>query len=147
MNEYFGILISDLESYDELVDRVRDELIDIYGSIDAALEGEGFYYEDEMILERINETFFDYFEDIRDPQQLRDYWMRNGWVAAGNLSQEEAMWQVAEETDWQLLFDDLKEFGKVDEIIGAVLVNLTELNDLVRHGGYSYEFLEKGYFV
>ncbi len=147
MNEYFGILISDLESYDELVDRVRDELIDIYGSIDAALEGEGFYYEDEMIQERINETFFDYFEDIRDPQQLRDYWMRNGWVAAGNLSQEEAMWQVAEETDWQLLFDDLKEFGKVDEIIGAVLVSLTELNDLVRHGGYSYEFLEKGYFV
>jgi hypothetical protein len=147
MNEYFGILISDLESYDELVDRVRDELIDIYGSIDAALEGEGFYYEDEMILERINETFFDYFEDIRDPQQLKDYWMRNGWVAAGNLSQEEAMWQVAEETNWALLFDDLKEFGEVDEIIGAVLVSLTELNDLVRHGGYSYEFLEKGYFV
>ena len=147
MNKYFGILISDLESYDELVDRVRDELIDIYGSIDEALEGEGFYYEDEMILERINERFFDYFEDIRDPQQLRDYWMRNGWVAASNLSQEEAMWQVAEETDWDLLFDDLKEFGKVDEIIGAVLVNLTELNDLVRHGGYSYEFLEKGYFV
>lgn len=142
MRQYFGILISDIESYDELLDRVRDELIDIYGSIDEALEGEGFYYEDEMLQERINERFFDYFEDIRDPQQLRDYWMRNGW-----LSQEEAMWQVAEETDWQLLFDDLKEFGKVDEIIGAVLVSLTELNDLVRHGEYSFEFLEKGYFV
>lgn len=147
MNEYFGILISDLESYDELVDRVRDELIDIYGSIDAALEAEGFYYEDEMLQERANERFFDYFEDIRDPQQLKDYWMRNGWVSAGNLSQEEAMRQVAEETDWALLFNELKEFVEVDEIIGGVLLRLTELNDLVRHGEYSYEFLEKGYFV
>jgi hypothetical protein len=144
MNKYFGILISDLESYDELVDRVRDELIDIYGSIEEALEGEGYYDEDEMLQERANERFFDYFEDIRDPQQLKDYWMRNGWVAiVGNLyglSHEEVMWQVAEETDWQLLFDDLKDFGKVDEIIGAVLVSLTELNDLVRYGEYLMNF-------
>lgn len=142
MNKYFGILITDLNSYDELVDRVRDELIDIYGSIDAALEAEEFYDEYEMIQERISETFYNYFVEIRDSVQLMQYWFRNGWV-----SQEELMWHIAKTTDWDLLFNDLFMLGEVDERIGGVVVNLTELNDLVRHGEYSYEFLEKGYFV
>ena len=142
MNKYFGILITDLNSYDELVDRVRDELIDIYGSIDAALEAEEFYDEDEMIQERISETFYNYFVEIRDSVQLMQYWFRNGWVSRG-----EVMWYIAKTTDWDLLFDDLFMFGEVDERIGGIVVRLTELNDLVRHGEYSYEFLEKGYFV
>lgn len=142
MNKYFGILITDLNSYDELVDRVRDELIDIYGSIDAALEAEEFYDEYEMIQERISETFYNYFVEIRDSVQLMQYWFRNGWVSRGEL-----MWHIAKTTDWDLLFNDLFMFGEVDERIGGVVVRLTELNDLVRHGEYSYEFLEKGYFV
>lgn len=142
MNKYFGILITDLNSYDELVDRVRGELIDIYGSIDAALEAEEFYDEDEMIQERISETFYNYFVEIRDSVQLMQYWFRNGWVSRG-----EVMWYIAKTTDWDLLFDDLFMFGEVDERIGGIVVRLTELNDLVRHGEYSYEFLEKGYFV
>lgn len=140
MNKHSSILITKLNSYDEFVDRVRGELINLYGSIDKALKGEGFDDEDEMIQERIRDRLLFYFEEIKNPVQLGHYWFRNGWVAAGNLSQEEAMWQVAEETDWQLLFDDLKDFGEVDEMLGAVVVRLTELNDFVRHPNYTSHF-------
>lgn len=125
------IFIADVASYDELYEKVRDDFIDTYGSLEDAMENLGYTFDDEMIIDEIEEAFYYYINRITSPEGLKQYWLENGWTLDRGYGGPNYKERVADNTDWEYLFDFITEVFEVDEIFNAIMLTPVQLNDLV----------------
>lgn len=127
------ILITDIDGYDELSEqafnRIFSEDPEDYGydTMDELIENMG----DDLQYEFFEEIYAEEVYEVYDAQQLRGYWLENGWTLDRGYGGPDLKDRIAEQTDWETLFELIMYGNRVDETFDAALITPVELNDLV----------------
>lgn len=123
---YNKILITEIEDLEELYELARERLYDTYESF----EETGFDDEDEAIWSFVDEIYLEEVDEIYDADDLSNWWWNNGWTLDRGYGGPDYKRRVADNTNWEGLFDLLQEYPE-NGSLGEIAFRPVQINDLV----------------
>lgn len=125
-------IITEYETYDDLVDAAVELELHIMQDHDVDdFFAEPQLDEEDNLYEIINDLYYEKVDVISNAEQLKHWWLVNGWTLDRGYGGPNYKERIAEDTDWDSLYELLSSFNEVEPSFGEVRYSPTEVNDFV----------------